>query len=416
MDSNVRPARSVLVVGWRNKLLEEGQRLGLDVTAVYGPIEQRWAAPDISLVRNAILVDDPGDVESALSGLARRGLEPTSFDAVCAASEDYITESAVLAQLLGATGLSVRTAIACRDKSVQKARIRAAGVRVADATVLPDVADLAHGGALPESARFPAVLKPVGGVGVTHTAIVENAGQLVDAARRQADSGIRTALLEEYIDGDEWVLDGVISNGQVVFLSVGRYGDPLICVQDGKIVRSIVRDPDIDAADYAAAQPFAQSAVTALGIVDGVIHLETFRDAATREFVFGECAVRPGGSWICELVEAKFGVDLHAAHLRAACGILGTPDPKVRPGYFGMAQIPMVAGILESCPSEDDVLQLPDVILADIRIPAGHKMRSGTTTVNARIGGIVVSGSSPAEVEATIQDSVQWFLDRVVVR
>jgi hypothetical protein len=76
----------------------------------------------------------------------------------------------------------------------------------------------------------------------------------------------------------------------------------------------------------------------------------------------------------------------------------------------------MVEGILESCPAEYEVAARPNVVLADIRVSPGHIMRSGTTTVNARLGGIVVNGGSPAEVEATIADTVQWFMDRIVVR
>ena len=407
---------AVLIVGCRRPLLEAARRRELAATVVYGPVEKRWIGPDLALAHRAIFVDRPHDVECVLAALVRAGLPEKPYRGVCAASEDFVTLAAVLGELLDSPNhLPVETAIACRDKAVQKARIWAAGISVAASRVIPDLGELRDHETLP-NVRFPAVLKPVGGVGVTETTVVADAAQLVAAARRHGGTGTSTFLLEEYVDGDEWEMDGVIHGGRLAFLSVGRYGDPLIRIQDGKIVRSIVLDPDQDADAYARARPFVQAAVTALGIVDGVIHLEAFRRPDRDDFVFGECAVRPGGGWICELVQAKFGIDLHAAHLDASCGLLEAPVPRSRPGYFGMALLPMVAGILESCPGEHEIATRPDVVLADLRVAPGRVMQSGTTTVNARMGGIVVRGRSVDDVEATIANTVTWFMDRVVVR
>jgi hypothetical protein len=81
-----------------------------------------------------------------------------------------------------------------------------------------------------------------------------------------------------------------------------------------------------------------------------------------------------------------------------------------------MAQFPAIKGTLESCRTEAELAARPNVVLADVRARPGRRMRSGTETVNARLGGMVVSGRTPDEVETTIIDTVDWFMSGVVVR
>ncbi|MEU4583283.1 ATP-grasp domain-containing protein [Kitasatospora aureofaciens] len=407
----------VLIIGWRNYLIEAAQRLGMSPVVVYGPGDKDWAEPVFAAGIRAVFAARPTDAECILTALAREGLADLAYQGVCPGGEDSVVVAALIAQALAIPGIPVKTAVWARDKWLQKERLRAAGHVTAACEVITDIEDVHFGLETLPNVGFPAVLKPIDGVGTSYTRIVSNDTELADSVSEFATrSGRRTFVLESFVPGEEWGIDGVVRDGELVFCSIGAYQHPIWHIQHGTAVRIVVLDHDQDSAAYALARPFLQQSLSELGITDGVFHLEAFHQPDEQRLVFSECAVRPGGGLIPETVRAKFGVDLGEEHLRAWCGMPTLArDVKADPDYFGSVFIPSIPGTLVSCPTAAEVEARPGVVEAVVQTPVGFGMGPSGANANMRMGLAVLHAASAELLRDGEADLLTWFAEQVVV-
>src|SRR5262249_44206646 len=155
------------------------------------------------------------------------------FAAVVTGWEWAIVTAAVLGRVLGCRVMDPVTALHFRDKSLQKARLLSAGVPVTRWVVVPDIYDVAD---VPlEFDR--AVLKPIAGGATEFTSMVHGRKDLNDVSRacRERHQSKRTFLLEEYVPGDEWTVDGLVFGGEVLFFSLATYAEPCIDAITGQV-------------------------------------------------------------------------------------------------------------------------------------------------------------------------------------
>ncbi|MEW1639855.1 hypothetical protein AB0469_38070 [Streptomyces sp. NPDC093801] len=406
----------VLIIGWRNHLVDAARRLGLSPVVVYGPGDKDWAMPEFAPDVRAVFAERPSDAESILTALARAGLSDLPYQGVCPGGESSVVVCALIAQVLGAPGLPLDTAVRARDKFLQKERMRGMGHLTAASRVIDDMEDVHFGTEWPPAMGFPVVLKPIDGVGTSYTRVARDESELVECVGDLAlRSGRHTFVLEEFVPGDEWEIDGVVRDGVVEFFSVGMYEKPVWHIQKGTAIRILVLDPDNEAWAYALMESYLADCLPALGIQDGVFHLEVFHQVETGRLVFSECAVRPGGGLIPETVAAKFGVNLTEEHLRAWCGLpAGCQKGKPRPGYFGSVFFPSVGGTLVECPSTEDLRLQPGVVDAIVQTPVGFGMGPSAANVNMRMGLAVQHAPTLEELRAEQTRVLTWFAERVV--
>ncbi len=129
-------------------------------------------------------------------------------------------------------------------------------------------------------------------------------------------------LLEQYVPGDVYHVDSIISEGEIVFASVQKYGQPPMNVAHGGGVFT-TRTLSPDREDAKALRALNAQVIGTLGLVRGVTHAEYIQALADGRFYFLEIAARVGGAHISDLVEAATGVNLWSewarieiAHLR----------------------------------------------------------------------------------------------------
>ncbi|WP_217239810.1 acetyl-CoA carboxylase biotin carboxylase subunit family protein, partial [Streptomyces sp. AC555_RSS877] len=260
--------------------------------------------------------------------------------------EFTVVAAAVVGALGGARALPVPVAIALRDKQKQKNLIRAAGLptaRSATADTAADITDTAL-----KVGGYPIVVKPLAGAGARDTVRLSSANEAATWANGQPHTG--PWLVEEFITGAEYHVDGVIRNGQLLTCAVSRYLHNLIDVHDGALVGSVCLTPDEHPDLYRTAEHLTTHALAALNHTDGVFHLEAFRQP-DNTLIFGECAGRVGGGRIDQVVRHSFGTDLHD-HWAAAA--LNTPAPPKHPtegGTLGFVHLTAQAGVIESMPT-----------------------------------------------------------------
>ncbi|MFD5485773.1 acetyl-CoA carboxylase biotin carboxylase subunit family protein [Streptomyces virginiae] len=407
----------VLIIGWRGYLVEAALRLGLAPVVVYGPGDKDWAEPVFTPDVHAVFVARSADAECILTALAREGLDSLPYKGVCPGGEDAVVVAAVIAQALGIAGLPVETAVRARDKWLQKERLQAAGHHTAACAVIPDIEDVHFGVATLPDVGFPAVLKPIDGVGTSCTRVVQNSAELSRSVQDLATgSGRRTFVVESFVPGEEWEIDGVVRDGELIFCSIGVYPHPVWHIQQGTPVRIVLLDHEQDSEQYALVRPFLEESLSGLGITNGVFHLEAFHQPEGNRLVFSECAVRPGGGLIPETVHAKFGVNLGEEHLRAWCGLPTLArEVKRDPDYIGSVFFPSVPGTLVNCPTAAEVEAQPGVIEAVVQTPVGFGMAPSGDNVNMRMGLAVLRAPTVEQLQVRGIELLAWFADRVVV-
>jgi biotin carboxylase len=407
--------RAGLFLGIDPYVLRACRRAELDAVVVVGAGTRDFGlhnAPDWATV---LSVDDQTSAESVLIALARNAGLAERISFVQSTDERALVCAAVVAQALGADGLDVGTVLRFRDKSVQKRVVRRAGIRVARTIVIDDIR------ALDPAAvdLFPrSVLKPVAGAGTSLTSVIDDRGELEAAVRlaRISPSGPRTFILEEFVSGRELTADGVMVDGELAFLALGCYEQPcLTTITAQGRMQTYKLDPRADASVYDRVTPTVRDALAALGLRDGVFHMELFHDADADAVWFSECAARRGGGLIHEEVHRKFSVDLGDAALRAAAGLIPKIEPAVAPGVVGATFLPQREGILLDCPTAEDLLKRPSVEYARIELPTGFQMRGSVSDTIGRVGQVMFRAPTLPALLAASDDTVEWFCERMTV-
>ena len=110
-------------------------------------------------------------------------------------------------------------------------------------------------------------------------------------------------LLEKFVPGDVYHVDSVVSENEVLFANVSKYGKPPMKVAQGGGVFTTFTVPR-GSEDDSALRAINRDLIAALGLLRGVAHAEFIHARADGHFYFLECAARVGGAYINEMVEA----------------------------------------------------------------------------------------------------------------
>ena len=229
------------------------------------------------------------DIVKAVTHLARG----QKIDRIVALDEYDMETAATLREHLRVPGMGMR----------MKALDR--GVRVPDFVPVVNHADiryyLAH-------VPGPWVLKPrqeASAIGIKKI----HAGEELWPVLEQLGDKQASYLLERFVPGEVYHVDSVVSENQVVFANVSKYGKPPMNVAQGGGVFTTFTVPRGSEED-SGLREINRDLIAALGLVRGVAHTEFIQAQADGHFYFLECAARVGGAYINEMVEAATGVNL----------------------------------------------------------------------------------------------------------
>ncbi|MEV7194643.1 ATP-grasp domain-containing protein [Streptomyces sp. NPDC093510] len=301
---------TVLVVGsgvqeYREDLLRSAAlRAGLWLLDAAAPT---WQAPHLTGSTRV----DPGDINSLIRA-ARSVAEVRKVRGVLCYEEALILPAAQLAEALGVPGPSVTAVRNCRDKHRTRALLRDAGLPQPRHAL---VADLAEAAAAAEWIGYPVVVKPRGLGAGRGVALVRTPGDLRGLfadARAAHWPGVPTyrvgILVEEYLEGPEVSVDGVVHDGRHTPLFVARKlahekaGPSPYFEESGHMVSAddpLLHDP--------ALRWVLDRTHRVLGVTGTVTHTQVRMTA--RGFVVIEVNGRPGGDLIPHLGSLATGID-----------------------------------------------------------------------------------------------------------
>src|SRR5688572_10224971 len=246
-------------------------------------------------------LDNAAHVVNAVSYLARR----ERLDRIVALDEFDMEMAAVLREHLRLAGLSVTGTRAVRDKLVMRELTHAAGIRV------PEYAPVIHHGDVASYLRRtsgPWMLKPrmqASAIGIRKLHEADELWPLLDMLGDMQSHH----LLERFIEGDVYHVDGIVTRRTVHFAEVHRYAEPPFEVMHlGGLFCSATVERGGD--EERALRALLPRVLAACGLSDGVFHVEFIRGHDDGKFYFVEIAARVGGANIADMVEAATGVNL----------------------------------------------------------------------------------------------------------
>lgn len=259
-------------------------------------------------------IADPTD-QAALSTAGRALAERHELAGVLTWTEWYVVPAARLARHLGLPTTAPEAVQGCRNKHTSRTLFARHGVPSA-ASVRVRTESEAADAAL--RIGYPVVLKPAAyaaSMGVIRVDSVEELSAAYAFAAKAAGHGVESTqvLVEEYLDGDEISVECVTYRGQTTVVAVTRktVGLPPFFEELAHVVDA--NDPLL-----ALVAPVATAALDALGVTDGVSHVEMRLVDGRPRLI--EANARIAGDLIGHLVHLATGVDLARAAADIACG------------------------------------------------------------------------------------------------
>ncbi len=161
------------------------------------------------------------------------------------------------------------------------------------------------------------VLKPPAGMGAKSTHRVESMEALLAASRGMGASPDRPVLAEEFLRGREFSYETITVGGKPRMESISHYlPSCLEAVENPWIKWCCMLPRDISGSEYDGIKKIGRAAIPALGLDDGMTHMEWFQ-RPDGSLVIGEIAQRPPGANISIMNAFAHDMDLYRAWVRA---------------------------------------------------------------------------------------------------
>jgi hypothetical protein len=269
--------------------------------------DPNWPWEVIDQIEALPSLDDFPSVVRLVNDIAR----VRKLDRVVALDDFDVETAALVREHLRLPGMSYSTSRRFRDKLAMRVAARDAHIAV------PEFVHTLHGDEIREfSERVPPpwILKPRGEAAAVGIKKIESHDDLWPSLEAL---GERHAffLLEQFVPGDIFHVDSIVSEREVVFSVPSKYGRPPFDVahKGGTFTTRTLPRKSGDAQTLVALN---RDLITALGLVRGVTHTEFIRAHEHGRFYFLETASRVGGANIADLVEAATGINLWAEWAR----------------------------------------------------------------------------------------------------
>jgi biotin carboxylase len=302
-------------------------------------------------------------------------------------------------EALGIPGMSSAATKNFRDKSQMKDTLRAFGLPCARHALAGSPAEAL---AAAERIGYPLVVKPPAGAGAVATFRVERPEELRTALGALSPSREQPLLLEEFIVGEEFSLETISIGGRPVWHSLTHYSPtPLDVVRNKWIQWCVILPREVDDPQFDDIKRAAAGALDALGMGDGLSHMEWFR-RRDGSIAIGEVGARPPGAQITTMMSRANDIDSLAAWARVI--IFGEFTPPVRKYAVGAAFLRgQGEGRVVSMQGLDAVARELGDLVCDYKLPAIGQTPTGSYEGE---GFILVRHPDTAVVEHALQQIV----------
>jgi biotin carboxylase len=344
-------------------------------------------APGLAAADHALAID-LNDCES----LTRAVIECGGVDGVVSMAEVGVRAAAKISSRLGLPSIPEEAAAKATSKATMRRKWEPLDKYSAPFEVVSTLDDARH--AVQRLGRFPLIFKPDrsfgGSRGVTR---VEKAEDIANAFHAAQVGGLAESdvVIEDCIEGSEHSAEVLIWEGKTSLLCIGRKVKSLLPYRVDVSVQYPAR---LTAAQESVVADMCQQAVTALGLSQGVAHIE-FGYTARGPVLF-ELGARCGGGHTPQIAHHVSGVNEFVQVCGMACGMAPSQFTPLDHRGADYRFLVFPPGLVER-------IYIPDTLAADDRIlDVGVTVRPGDTirslrSTSERAGFVVTIGESLEE-------------------
>lgn len=322
------------------------------------------------------------DIIRAVSFMARTH----PIDRILALDEFDMENVAALREHLRIPGMGLTTMRYFRDKLAMRGRAQESGILVPEFVHVLNYNNLKS---FMTRVKPPWLLKPrsqASGIGMKK---IHEPAELWPWLDQLGDEQ-SFFLIEQFVPGDVFHVDSIVSERKVVFAEAHMYGKPPLDVShQGGIftTRTLPRT----SSESKALLKLNRALIEALGLVRGVTHAEFLRAHEDGKIYFIEIAARVGGAYISDVIEAATGVNLWREWARIEVGGGKTPYvlPNVRRDYAGV-----VISLARQDNPDTSSYNDPEIVM---RIPKHHH------------AGFVLRANKPQRIEELLDSYATRF-------
>jgi biotin carboxylase len=306
--------------------LEEVARLGVNVVLLTVDKLEHADWPRSSISKLVTMPENltPEQILNTVSYLAREN----RFDRIVALDEFDLEVAALLREHMRRPGMGESLTRHFRDKLAMRVRARQCGVSVPDFTAVFSYADLRH---FMSHVPGPWLLKPRTNASAIGIRKIETPDALWPVLDELGDLQSHY-LLERFVPGDVFHVEGITWNCRTLFGSAYKYGKPpMQTMHQGGVFST--RALDRESSDTLGLIGMHTHVIESLGLVSGVTHTEFIQAHSDGTFYFLETAARVGGAHIADVVEHASGINLWVEWARIEVAALfhleyALPKPK----------------------------------------------------------------------------------------
>jgi biotin carboxylase len=248
-------------------------------------------------------------------------------DRIVALEEFDVVIAALAREHLCLPGMSSSTAKKFRDKYAMAVNARNAGL-----TVPEFVATINHDEISDYLQRVPPpwVLKPrsdVSAIGIRKIETADEVWSAIEGLNQREVLRERASyhVLAQFIPGEVYHVDSLVTDARVAFAGVNKYGRPPLQVAHGGGAYISQTIPH-QSAEKKKLLEINRRLIKAMKMETGATHAEFIKNEADGDYYFLEIAARVGGAYIADVLEAASGINLWREWAK-----LEVRDSKARP-------------------------------------------------------------------------------------
>jgi biotin carboxylase len=279
-----------------------------------------------------LAVPDALDPQGIADGVRTLSSRMGGIDRLLGTLEELQVPLGEVRATLGITGMSGETAQNFRDKARMKDVLQQAGLPCARHR---RVSSAAETWAFAAEVGYPLIVKPTAGSGSRNTFRVDTEERLGEVLSWGVPTSGQTTMIEEFVSGEEHSFDSVFLNGKLVWYSINHYFPGCLEVLENDWIQwSVVLPREVDNPTYGKIRHAAEQSLQALGMVNGLSHLEWF-EREDGSVVISEVGARPPGAQFTSLISYAHNIDFYRAWARLM--VFDEFDPPARPYAAGIA-------------------------------------------------------------------------------
>jgi biotin carboxylase len=312
------------------------------------------------------------------------------YDRIVALDEFDQETAAEIREHMRIPGMGITTAAYYRDKLAMRMSARESGFLVPEFCRVLNYDELRD---YMERVPAPWLLKPRSEASALGIRRIDDPEQLW---RTLDELGDRQTyyLLEQFVPGDIFHVDSIVSECDVVFSVVHQYGrPPMQVMHEGGVYTT--RTIDRVSREWMELTALNAGLAPSLGMVRGVTHAEYIRAHADGRYYFLEIAARIGGAFIADLVEVASGVNLWREWARLEVAYL-RGETYVPPDSFE-SYAGSVLCLAQTAEPDTDSFHAPEIV---VRMKKHHH------------AGLIVRSQEPERVKQLLEEYSGEFARR----